>query len=47
MQKILPINTVPPEWIAKKRAESIEAKEAPITPTDFDVPPSNLDGLPF
>lgn len=49
MTKITPINTVPPEWIAKKRAESIEARENSSVPhaQDVQTQTNDDDGLPF
>jgi len=44
MQKIFPINTIPPEWISKKRSESLDFQEN--TSSDY-VPPPTDDDLPF
>jgi len=44
MIKIEPVNTIAPEWISKKRSESVEAREAPATPHNATA---NGDDLPF
>ena len=49
MTKMAPVNTIAPEWIAKKRAESIEAKEGGATASDFadQTPFADDSSLPF
>lgn len=51
MEKILPTMKTEPEWVAKKRAESIEAKGIPPSGNGavgaHDAPPHTEDDLPF
>lgn len=45
MNKINVINTTPPEWITKKRNESIEVRSC--DPGNDNTPPTDDPGLPF
>lgn len=49
MEKIKPINTIPPKWIQKKRELSIEwrAEHEGISSYDEGMPENDEEGLPF